>query len=185
MISFLVGEILAKRDNYLLVLTQAGIGYKVYGTQNLSNSINVGDKINIFTYLQVREDSWSLFGFKVDEDLSIFEKLISISGVGPKAALAIMSNLGRENLIDVIAKGLPERIATTPGIGKKTAERIVLELSGKLCFAGDSKINKDEAFCALESLGYSSKEIAPLFSNIDPSLSTEQKIKLALRELKR
>jgi holliday junction DNA helicase RuvA len=185
MISFLVGEILEKRENFLLILTSSGLGYKVFATQSLSNEVKIGDKINIFTYLQVREDHWSLFGFKSEDDLIIFEKLISVSGVGPKAALSIMSNLGRESLVDVIAKGVPEKIATTPGIGKKTAERIVLELSGKLCFSADLKQGKDEAFCALESLGYSAKEIAPLFNNIDSTLTTEQKIKMVLRELKK
>jgi len=185
MISFLVGEILVKKDNYLLILTQSGIGYKVFVSQNLSNEVKNGDRINIFTYLQVREDSWFLFGFNSEEDLAVFEKLISVSGVGPKVALAIMSNLGRENLIEIIDKAMPERIAIVPGIGKKTAERIVLELSGKLCFTPDLKQVKDEAFYALESLGYSGKEISPLFINIDPNLTTEQKIKLALKELKR
>ena len=156
-----------------------------------------GDEIEVFTYTQVKEDDIALFGFESHEDLRLFEQLISVNGVGPKAGLAIMS-LGTANRIKsyIVHKDVAA-ISNAKGIGKKTAERVILELSEKVSALplGDEEADtapkkndeifgpKAEAAVALTTLGYTKKEAETALRNIEEDMTVEGYIKRALKDL--
>lgn len=200
MIRHLRGTYLYYEFGSIVVETANGIGFKVNvsDTSSLLNS-REGDEIELFTYMQVKEDAISLYGFADIEGLRLFEQLITVNGVGPKAALAIMS-LGTPNQIkSVIASKDAASISQAQGIGKKTAERVILELSDKVDVlptdgADTSSIGmnvniagskeRNEAIIALTTLGYSKKEAEQALSYVDePDLSSEEYIKKSLKFL--
>ena len=200
MIRFLRGTYLYYEAGSIVLETSAGIGFRVYvsDTSSLLN-YNEGDEIEVYTYLQVKEDGMNLFGFADTEGLKLFELLITVNGVGPKAALAIMS-LGTPNQIKgVIAAGDSASISQAQGVGKKTAERVILELSDKvdvLPINGDdiAKIGiksnipgseeRSEAIIALTTLGYTKREAeSAVGSVVDEGLKSEEYIKKALKYL--
>ena len=180
MINFLSGEVILKKDSYLTVLV-SGIGFKVNISASVFGRASVGKEINLYTYLQVREDNLSLFGFDNEEELFLFEKIIAVSGIGPKAGLSILSSLGADKLKKSIEEGRPEGIVSVPGVGKKTAERLVLELSGKLERIGERKA--DDAHDALIGLGYLAREADAALRNVSGDLSVEERVKQALRAI--
>lgn len=151
----------------------------------------VGDKVSLHTYLYLREDNVALYGFTSAEELGLFQNLISVSGVGPKAALALLSSLTPEQLIMAIVSGNVDALSQVPGIGKKIASRLVLELKGKLekgwkgVVALPLAAENADIVAALTSLGYSVKEATQAVSSLPPSpeLSLEERIKLALQQL--
>lgn len=160
----------------------------------------IGDTATVYTYLAVREDGVELFGFYDNEELQYFKMLISVSGVGPKAAVAILSVLTPEILALSIASGDVKSITKAQGVGPKIAQRIVIELKDKVSKMVPEKMsvdkinqqtsllgggNSDEAISALMALGYSNTEAAHAVSGVDSSLSVEEIIKLALRNLVR
>ncbi|XUW99407.1 MAG: Holliday junction branch migration protein RuvA [Dehalogenimonas sp.] len=172
------------------VVNVGGVGYKVFvSTTTLSQIQNISE-VKLFTYLQVREDALSLFGFTTFEELGIFETMLSVSGIGPKLALALLSSFKADELATIIATGNEAMLCTVSGIGKKTASRIVLELKDKVARswaatpltagAADS-----EVMAALSALGYSATEAAKAVVGIpkDPAMSLEDKIKYALAGL--
>ncbi|PPD58748.1 Holliday junction branch migration protein RuvA [Dehalogenimonas etheniformans] len=172
------------------VVNVGGVGYKVFvSTATLSQIQNISE-VKLFTYLQVREDALSLFGFTTFEELGIFETMLSVSGIGPKLALALLSSFKADELAIIIATGNEAMLCTVSGIGKKTASRIVLELKDKVARswavtpltagAADS-----EVMAALGALGYSATEAAKAVVSIpkDPAMSLEDKIKYALAGL--
>ena len=133
MIRFIRGEYLYYEAGAIVVETSGGIGFRIYVSDTSSLlTAREGDEIAVYTYMQVREDGMSLYGFSDSEGLALFEQLITVKGVGPKAGLAIMS-LGTPNQIKgVIAAGDASSIAMAQGVGKKTAERVILELKDKV-----------------------------------------------------
>lgn len=160
----------------------------------------IGDTATVYTYLAVREDGVELFGFYDNEELQYFKMLISVSGVGPKAAVAILSVLTPEILALSIASGDVKSITKAQGVGPKIAQRIVIELKDKVSKMVPEKMsvdkinqqtsllgggNSEEAISALMALGYSNTEAAHAVSGVDSSLSVEEIIKLALRNLVR
>lgn len=200
MIRFLRGEYLYYESGYIVIETSGGIGFRV----NVSDTSSLltareGDQISVYTYLQVKEDGMALFGFADSESLALFEQLITVKGVGPKAGLAIMS-LGTPNQIkSLIAGGDASSIAMAQGVGKKTAERVILELKDKvsaLPLEGSDLMDgfapaampgsgeRGEAVIALTTLGYSKKEAESAVASVpDEGLSAEEYVKKSLKFL--
>ena len=149
-----------------------------------------GDAIRVFTYLYVREDQLQLFGFSSPEELRLFETLIGVSGIGPKLALAILSRVRPEALEVAITSENAELLATVPGVGRKTAARLILELRGKLVpsasvVAGAPAQVDADVLAALRSLGYTTAEAHGALSRVprDSELTLEDRVLAALREL--
>lgn len=198
MIRFIRGEYLYYDSGAIVVETQAGIGFRI----NVSDASALltareGDQVEVYTYMQVKEDGMSLYGFADTEGLKLFEMLISVNGVGPKAGLAIMS-LGTPNQIkSVIASKDAASIAMAQGVGKKTAERVILELSDKVSalpidgvepeLAVDkpgSSFERTEAVTALTTLGYSKREAEQAVAAVtEEDLKTEEYVRKALKYL--
>ena len=182
------------------VIDCGGVGYKLFISDNTYTSVvgQVGNKMKLLTYLQVREDAVELYGFKTNDELSAFKLLITVSGVGPKAAMSILSLLTPDKLSMAICGEDTKTIAKANGIGAKTAARVVLELKDKIAkqvFAtvdpgvaqatislGKSS-NLSEALDALVVLGYSKAEAQRALVGIDPSLDVTKIIPLALSKL--
>ena len=173
------------------VLNVNGVGYKVFlSTATLSQVQNVAE-VKLFTYLQVREDALTLYGFTTFEEQGIFETMLGVSGIGPKLALALLSAFKADELATVIATGNADMLCTVSGIGKKTAARIILELKDKIArswavspMAAMGTTDAD-VLSALNALGYTSAEAARAVVSLpkDTVLSLEDKIRLALAGL--
>lgn len=176
-------------DAYVVV-EAAGIGYKIYTTPSVLERA-AGSPVHLHTHLQVREDAMVLFGFETDDELAFFEMLITVSGVGPKVALSILSSQNIALIKDAIAAQDAALFTKIGGVGKKTAEKIILELRDKVFSgaaagaAGGSARSSDDLLNALENLGYSSREIKDVLGKLDQSLPTEEKLRKALKLLGR
>lgn len=160
MIGTLTGTITHK-DERRLIVEVGGIGYKVSGTTGTISQAKIGVTVSLWTYLVVREDALDLYGFTNREELIFFELLINISGIGPKSALAILSLAPPETLRRAISSGNTEYLTQISGIGRKSAEKIILELRDKLdSLPEDDKVTttETEAMEALRSLGYPLKD---------------------------
>ena len=196
---YVSGEV-AHVEPYLAVIDCGGVGYACRTTTFTLSQIKKGDKAKLFTYLSVREDAMDLYGFASSEELKLFQQLISVSGVGPKAALSILSAGTPANLALAIITGDEKSLTAVAGVGKKLAQRIILELKDKLAkgqtvsAAGESVAgpavtiipqNKlSEASAALAVLGYSQAEINVALKGIDiDNQSLEQIIRLALKNM--
>ena len=156
-------------------------------TSTLENIGPIGTITSLLTSLQVREDSLTLYGFLTEDDRVTFETLISISGVGPKLAIAILSKFSASALANLVQSGDTKTFTTVPGVGSRTASRILLELKGKMdhiwTIPYESDIS-DEVFESLTALGYSTQEAQSAISSIkDTELSTEEKLRLSLQFL--
>ena len=201
MISSIKGTITFIYENRI-VIENNGIGYNIRISENTRTKLSVNDKIiKIFTYMNVREDGIDLFGFLSMEELDIFNKLISVSGVGPKSALSLLSSMEPSKITLAIITDDITSLSKGQGIGKKTAHRIVLELKDKLDafeysnnFVGLSDINisnvknidseKQDAVDALLALGFGRSETIKTVAEIDDaSLSSSEIIKIALKKL--
>ncbi len=185
------------------VVDVGGVGYKltVSGTTHERLASLGSDKARLYTYLAVREDDIELFGFSTEEELSAFRMLITVSGVGPKAATAILSILTPEKFALAVCTGDTKAIAKANGVGAKTAARVILELQDKmlkqtdtdtLSTVGDSPASASlgkgalsEALDALMVLGYSRAEATGALKSVDPKLDSGEMIKLALKKLMR
>ena len=198
MFYYLSGTV-AHMGPYLAVIDCGGVGYACRTTNTTQAQLKIGEKGKLYTYLNVREDAMELYGFATQEELNLFELLLSVSGVGPKAALSILSASTPANLALSIITGDEKTLTCAPGIGKKIAQRVILELKDKLAkgqtvAAGESyggtgvtviPENKlSEATAALAVLGYSTGEIGGALKGIDmDSLTLEQIIKEALKKM--
>jgi holliday junction DNA helicase RuvA len=199
MIGFLRGRIGEKQPNRLLVDVQ-GVGYEVHVP--LSTFYDVGDAgadVTLRIYTHVREDALQLFGFLTDLERQLFERLIGISGIGPKLAIAVLSGMEPRELLSAVQRGDVARLTGIPGVGKKTSERIVLELKDRLAqmgvpaVAGTVPLNgadhvRGDLLSALQNLGYHRPQAekavdATLHTMSEPTF--EQALKAALRELVR
>ncbi len=197
MIYSVKGELIHKEPS-LAVIECGGVGYACRTTYStLSQLGSVGTKATLLTYLHVREDNVELFGFATSQELNCFKMLLTVSGVGPKAALAILSDITPEKFALTIATGDSKSITKTKGIGPKLAQRIVLELKDKitkeqqlLTNGADLDFtpvmlgsNSGEAISALVVLGYSQGEATSVISKLDPEMSVENMIKQALKAM--
>ena len=185
MISRLRGTV-AARTSAGIVLDVGGVGYLVAATPRVS--ARVGEEVIVETYLVVREDALQLYGFADAEERELFVHLLTVSGIGPKVALAVVSGSPAAELRKAIAMGDHARFQAIPGIGKKTAERIVLELKEKLgavtepalSAVGDAPSHL-VARDALVELGYSVVDAERSLADVDPELPAEERVRLALR----
>ena len=199
MLYSLRGKLIHKEPG-LVVIECGGVGYACRTTYAASGGIGeTGREVFLYTYLYVRDENIELFGFSDQQELRCFQLLISISGVGPKAALSILSDLEPTRFMLTVAAGDSKVLTKVKGIGAKTAQRIVLELKDKVAkgfvdgisledVAGASADTpatqgSSQAIAALVSLGYSQSEAALAISKIDPTLPVEEIIKLALRSM--
>ncbi|MEE1280301.1 MAG: Holliday junction branch migration protein RuvA [Oscillospiraceae bacterium] len=200
MIYSLTGRLIHK-ENGTIVIECAGVGYSCQTTNQTISRLS-GDIVTLFTYMHITENSLDLFGFASRDELDCFKMLISVSGVGPKAALAILSEFAPDRLMLFIASGDAKMITKAQGVGPKLAQRIVLELKDKASKSLPSGVisapddifdsrtertvgadNLSEAISALVTLGYNRSEALSALSSIDASLSSDDMIRFALRKL--
>ena len=190
MIATLEGT-LEHRGTDWAIIKVGGVGFQVHISGSTLKKLGViGDRVSLHTYLHLKEDNILLYGFTSGEELSLFKNLISVSGVGPKTALSLLSALDPEQLVMAIASGNIGIISQAPGVGKKVASRLVLELKGKLEkewgeVALPLAVEDTDAVAALTSLGYSIREATQAISSLPDltKLSLEEKVKLALQKL--
>ena len=196
---YYLNGIVAHKEPYLAVIDCGGVGYACRTTAYTLSALTVGEKAKVFTHVNVKEDAFDIYGFATTEELHLFQQLIGVSGVGPKAALAILSSSPPANLAMSIITGDERALTSAPGIGKKIAQRVILELKDKLAkgqavSAGESYAgagvtiipeNKaSEAAAALAVLGYSREEINAALRGVDmEKLSLEEIIRTVLRGL--
>jgi Holliday junction DNA helicase RuvA len=188
MISSLHGTIM-KTDSRHIVMEVSNIGYKVFVTADTIHTLKIGSEISIFTYLAVRENALDLYGFISERERDIFELLISISGIGPKGAMNVLTAVSGDALVNAVQTGSTSHLIKVSGIGRKTAEKIVLELKDKLGgLAGEETtfgLSSDiDAIEALKMLGYDANEARESLKKIDKTLTdTGAKVKAALKVL--
>lgn len=175
-------------ENGIAVIECGGVGYKCQTTMNTQKNLTIGEEAKLYTYLNVREDAMELFGFYTREELSAYKTLIGVSGVGPKVGLAILSALSPNQIAMAVASGDVKTITLAQGVGKKLAQRIILELKDKFNIGVDSESpvtgntvnvtsgNVPKAIEALGVLGYSSSDVAPFIQTLDSSLPVERLI---------
>ena len=189
MIAGLKGTLQALGSDWAIV-NVGGIGFQVYiPTPTLSTLGKMGEEVELHTHLHLREDNATLYGFATAEELGLFQTLIGVSGLGPKLALAMLSAMSVEKLAMGIATGSADLLAEIPGIGKKTAHRLILELKEKIgagwlaAPAAELAEENADVLTALTSLGYSVREATGAVASLPPDqkLTLEEKIKLALQ----
>ncbi len=184
MIGSIKGKITLKRDKYVLVET-GGIGYKVNVSSDTLSKLKIGGEVYLFAHMHVREDIQDLYGFLDYKELEFFELLIGVSGIGPKGALVILSVAPVETLKKAIGTGDTSYLTKISGIGKKTAEKMVLELRDKIGKEiSDGSLQEElDAMEALKSLGYSQMEAREALKKVPGELDTNKKIREALKIL--
>lgn len=200
MIAYIIGTISEIREGSL-VLENNGIGYSISVPSSALEGLTCGDEIRIHTYIAVREDAISLFGFRTKDDLALFRLLIGVNGIGPRGALAVLSALSADDLRFAVLADDAGTISRVPGIGKKTAQKLILELKDKLDLqdAFDKKAEhtaaagelpkgspQSEAVLALSSLGYASADALKAVRKVssgEPGEDVEVILKNALKEL--
>lgn len=193
MIGRLSGKILEKNPPEVL-LEVSGIGYEILCPMSTFYEISNESNVSLHTHLAIKEDSHTLYGFISKDEKTLFRELIRVNGIGPKVALAILSHLNVVSLMNAVANEDDALLAKTPGIGKKTAQKLIVELKDRLeklqlsntqhqkITASNSNPNTQKATQALQALGFKTKEADKMLSAInDESLSTEELIRLALQ----
>ena len=202
MYAYIKGTLEIKTTGYVVVETNNGIGYKIFMSESAIERLGeIGSSVKIFTYMRVREDDISLYGFNTNEELRMFELLLSVSGIGAKSAINILSNITPSSFALAVITNDVNTLKKLPGIGAKSAQRVILELKDKLkteeaeakietskeiqvAIKEDDKVQ--EAMSALQVLGYSKKEIEVAMQKIDTSaLSVEDIIRKGLNNLAR
>lgn len=196
----LTGKLINISEQSVAILC-GGVGFKCFSTRTTISKLSVekSDNVTVFTYLNVREDALDLFGFATEQELDAFKLLIGVSGVGPKAALAILSELTPDNFAVAVASGDAKAITAANGVGPKLAQRVIMELKDKIAnvsFISEESSavsgavntvsnlsNTAEAVAALTALGYSQTEASVAVSKLSPSLSVEELIKGALKNM--
>lgn len=200
MFAYLKGSLEEKSINYVVV-DCSGVGYKIFMSEKSIASLGeLGEIVKIHTYLRVAEDDMSLFGFTSKEELKMFELLISVSGIGAKSAISILSNITPSEFALAVYSEDVSKLKSLPGVGPKSAQRIILELKDKVkaqnadikledlksSISGEKTPYPDEALEALQILGYSRKEIDIALDGFSlVGLTTEEIIKKALQNLSR
>ena len=189
MIASLRGKIILK-DGLYVIVDVSGVGYKVLVSEKVWSSLHIDDNAFLFIYSHIREDAFELFGFLEIQDLKLFENLISVNGVGPKTAMSVFSFSTREEIVNAVLKGDVGFFTRVPRLGKKNAQKIIIDLKSKfkdtntLDLSSDDSEANEEVFVALKGFGFSHKEIGDALKNIDQNVvSTDEKIKLSLKYL--
>ncbi len=191
MIASIRGTVQQTGDNWV-VIDLGGLGIKVSVPVPLAARARNGQPLALFTHLQVREDALALFGFETPDQLSFFELLLSVSGIGPKVALSLLSHFSTDALRQAVGGGRPERLSGIPGVGKKTAEKIIFHLKDKLAAGAEAggagwSETDTEVIAALASLGYSIVEAQTALQRIpaDAPADAESRLRLALQAMGR
>lgn len=195
MYAYISGEVVQKSANYA-VIDVNGVGYLIYTDSFSLGNLKTGTQGKLYTYLKVAEDDMTLYGFATVEQKSMFEKLLSISGVGPKAAAAVLSSMRVNDIAAAVISNDDKAFTNVPGIGKKTAQRLVLELKEKVDFdmaVGEgfdmSEVSQDaaaEAAAALAGLGYNRQEAVAAIAAVKSLGDTaEELVALALKRMGR
>lgn len=190
LISYIKGIITYKTNTFVVVECN-GIGYKIFVSSATLSSLNENETIMIYTFMNVKEDDISLFGFLTQQEQTIFHQLLSVSGIGPKGALAFLSEMTPEEIIIAILSEDIKTLSKAPGIGKKTAQRLILELKDKVKTeeitqqtSQKDTSEKWEAVEALTSLGYSRSEaVQAVNACYKEGLSVEETLKLSFKKL--
>lgn len=195
---YYVNGTVAEIGSNLAVIDCGGVGYACATTNYTLAQLKRGEQAKLYTYLHVREEIFDLYGFSTQAELSSFKMLLGVSGVGPKAALAILSSGTPDQLALSIVTGDEKSLTGVPGIGKKIAQRIILELKDKLAkeqTGFDARMGTlspipaggktQEAASALAVLGYSSQEISAALKGVDAALPVEEMIRIALKKMAR
>lgn len=186
MFGHITGEIFDLKPSRVIVKA-GGIGFVVNSTLSYIERLKTGSDASFWVHTAVRETSIDLYGFETENELHVFELLLSVSGVGPKSALAILGVAGVNSIEEAVHTGDTTSLTKISGIGRKTAEKIVLELNGKLIgrIGNQSKTNEDvDVFEALRSLGYRERDIQETIKNLPKELvGANDKIKHALKNL--
>ena len=198
MYSYIIGKVISKSKN-ILILENNNIGYEIYMTEIALSELNIDEEAKIYTYYNVTQDNISLFGFKNLEEKKMFENLISVSKIGAKTAIGILSSISAAELAISIITNDINRLSKLPGIGKKTAQRLVLEVIDKvkteeIIFTEEEQESNEnysnttekekDVIEALKVLGYNIKEIDNVIKTLDIKSSTEDMIKQALKILR-
>ena len=189
MLAYLQGKIINKSNNYVIVENQ-GLGYLVFVSESLYNELILGEEKEFYLHHQVREDQSDLYGFKTLADLELFSLLITVSNVGPKTALGVLSIASTSDIKEAIIRGDADLLTKVSGIGKKTAERLVLELKSKLLRLGatlsdeSGQLASSDEIDALMTLGYNLNEARTALQAVDPQISDSgERVKQALKKL--
>lgn len=191
MLAFLRGQVLVKRPG-LLIIDNNGLGYQVFVGERFWEAAASGQPIETYLYHSVREDAADLYGFSSLDELSLFELLVSVSGIGPKSALGILSLADVEQIKQAIILGDESLLTKVSGIGGKTAQRLILELRGKMAgllpavsVDGGQTVASSDDLEALIALGYSAPDARRALSKVDASISDPaQRLKSALQQLR-
>ena len=187
MIGYIDGKVRALRSTYVVLLV-GGIGYKLFSTKETLARSQVGSNASLWTHLAIREESHDLYGFTSEEELRFFELLLTVSGIGPKSALAVLDAVSIETLKSAVSQGRGEYLTKVSGIGRKTAEKIVLELKEKVGAAAESTseaLKGDiEALEALRALGYSTQQARETLRKVPAEFSnSNDRLREALKLL--
>lgn len=183
MIANLKGKIIGK-SSYGLIVENNDIGYEVFVTDQVLLDSKEGETIELKISENIREDSYSLFGFTEQNQKDFYSQLVAISGVGPKMAMAILSTDSVSNLQKAVLAGKTDAFKSVLGVGAKTAQRIILELKGKIDLQKvDANFSQDPVYQALISLGYHSSQANQAMQDLPENIKTDEKVKLALRNL--
>lgn len=189
MIAHIFGKLAEKFEN-LVIVDVHGVGYEIVIPAIDADGLTLGDEVKFYTYHAIRENSEELFGFSSLAAKKLFELLISVQGVGPKAGIAILSLAPTEQVRNAIANADSAFVSKAAGVGKKTAERIIVDLSdkvglpssfGKTIIENSKPTEPDEALDALIALGFQLKEATAALENIDNNLPTAERVRLALK----
>lgn len=185
MLAYLKGKI--KLKSSYLIIDVNGVGYKVAVTINILNKYKLGEEIELFLHEHLREDADDLYGFAAIDELHFFQDLISVSGIGPKSAMNIISRFDIKDIKKSIAHGDTSLLTKVSGVGKKTAERLILELKNKVDhldktghYLAKNQVDED-AIAALVSLGYHKSQAIIALAKVDKDASLEDKIRQALK----
>jgi Holliday junction DNA helicase RuvA len=189
MIATLHGKIQSRTDDSLIV-NVGGVGFRVRATSStLANLGAVGADVMLFTHLHVREDDLSLYGFATEDELRLFETLLTVSGIGPRVGMGVLSSAPVDTLRVAIAQGNLDVLTALPGIGRKTAQRLVLELKGKIDVSGLGQVGEltpmdEDVMNALINLGYSAAEATRAARSVPSTAKTvEERVRIALQYL--
>lgn len=189
MIASLQGIVELRDDPYVIIVV-AGVGYKVYATLDVLANIRVGDEAKVYIYTHVREDLLDLYAFSAFSDLKLFEKLLSVSGIGPKTAIGVFSLGKSSDIVSAILSGNVAFFSSVPRLGKKNAQKIIIELKSKIGSTEDLDLSEDtgsmDVVTALKTFGFSQKEAESAVAAVQKrGGTTEEKIRLALKYLGR
>lgn len=187
MIGYLKGILHSRHDPFILIVVN-GVGYKVHAAQDVLNTFHINDSVEVYIHTHVREDALELYGFLDEGSLGLFEQLISVSGIGPKTAIGVFGLGKKDEIMHAIRKADVEFFIGVPRLGKKNAQKLIIELKNKLGAVEELDLGEGESdiITALTQFGFSTEEARKAVRQIgDAGKTPEEKIKLALKHLGR